>query len=666
MSDVHATATGEASLVRDDETPYERLTLLVTVVSVGLVLAPVAVLFGWLPLADAPTTRVFGGLLVLAGLSVVGFGVASRLDAVDTNPDHAAGVVTGLGVGAVTFATVALAASQTFGVGNTGLLWYLVWGAFGVGAAGVVGLSAATSVVGWTRTRFDASDRTTGVVGAASLVAAAVGAGAMVVGFGGLLPPATLAAGLFVGVPAVALVRYDRRDAVLRDGAVVLAGVGGLAGLYYGWQDAAGVFGWSALGFLGAAVAVAATLGPREDVGSTLPTGLFAVFVGAVFLTGVIGPSWVWDVTNVPHTASTNAGAGGGVTGTVAVPGLTILAAVLVGWAAAKARAGFGAEGRERGAFLLMYLNAGAMIGAMLFVVGFVVVRGAGPALKGSSVGVGSLTVAELGVSVPILDVRWPFVELGYSFVPEIPNGILPPLLGTFWIVLGAVLIGVPLAVGAAVYLSEFAEQSGFTRVVETATNALWSTPSVVYGLFAFSFIVLELGISQSILAGQLVLAFMLIPLVLITAREAIIAVPDEYRDASAALGVTKWQTIRSVVLPAAMPGILTGVILGIGRIAGETAPILLVVSSRLNAREAPHVLRGFRFVGEPPFIANDALLSSSGALPLRIWTIISHGVSAPIEQGWGAAFVLLLLVLSFYAVGIAMRKHFRRKLNHE
>jgi phosphate transport system permease protein len=271
--------------------------------------------------------------------------------------------------------------------------------------------------------------------------------------------------------------------------------------------------------------------------------------------------------------------------------------------------------------------------------------------------------MAEVGTTVPVPDVRWPFVELGYSFVPEIPNGILPPLLGTFWIVLGATLLGVPLAVSAAVYLSEFADSRGFTRVVETATNALWSTPSVVYGLFAFSFVVLELGVSQSILAGQLVLAFMLLPLVLITSREAIVAVPDEYRDASAALGATQWQTIRSVVLPAAVPGILTGVILGIGRIAGETAPILLVVSSRLNAREAPHVLRGFRFVGSPPFVTNDALLSSSGALPLRIWTIISHGVGAPMAQGWGAAFVLLLLVLGFYAVGIATRKHFRRKL---
>ncbi|MFB6138193.1 MAG: phosphate ABC transporter permease PstA [Halobacteriaceae archaeon] len=526
--------------------------------------------------------------------------------------------------------------------------------------------AAGLGVVDWVAARADLGARGTATGGVALLAASGLAVAAIATGAGGVLPALVAVVGPVVGVPAVLDSRVRSRGALLRAGIGGLLALGAIGGGALWATGSGALVGWSGPAVALGAIGAAATLLPREDVGSTLTTGAFAAFVGLVLLAGAIDPGWAWDVTNIPETASTNAGAGGGVTGQIAVPGLVAVAALLVAWAGAKSYGGYGAEGRERGAFVLLYLNAAAILAAMGLVVGFVVYRGAGPALRGAELHWDSVSIRELGLSIPHPNVRWPFVELGYSFVPEIPNGILPPLVGTFWIVLGAVLLGVPLALGAAVYLSEFAEQAWFTRLVETATNALWSTPSVVYGLFAFSFIVLELGISQSIFAGQLVLAFMLIPLVLITSREAIVAVPDEYRDASAALGVTQWQTIRSVVLPAAMPGILTGVILGVGRIAGETAPILLVVSSRLSAREAPNVLGSFRLVGHPPFVTNDALLSSSGALPLRIWTIISHGVAGPMEQGWGAAFVLLLLVLGFYAVGIAMRTYFRRKLTHD
>jgi phosphate transport system permease protein len=156
----------------------------------------------------------------------------------------------------------------------------------------------------------------------------------------------------------------------------------------------------------------------------------------------------------------------------------------------------------------------------------------------------------------------------------------------------------------------------------------------------------------------------MLLPLVLITSRESLMNVPDEYRDASAALGVSKWQTIRSVVLPAALPGVLTGVILGVGRIAGETAPILLVLVREPFLAEGPHVLASFQFQAAPPFVVNTALTQPATALPYQLFAVITAGVSAPESFGWATALVLLLVVLSFYAVGVLTRVYFRRKLH--
>ncbi|AEM58215.1 phosphate ABC transporter permease [Haloarcula hispanica N601] len=284
------------------------------------------------------------------------------------------------------------------------------------------------------------------------------------------------------------------------------------------------------------------------------------------------------------------------------------------------------------------------------------------------------LHVAATGVSFTVLGVAvsnegslsWPMVMQAYIPLGAEPGGIMPAIVGTVWLVVGATLFAVPLGVGAAVFLTEYAEQGEFTAVVEIATNALWSTPSIVFGLFGAAFLIPRLGGDESLLAGMLVLGFMLLPLVLITSRESIKAVPDEYRDASAALGVTQWETIKSVVLPAAMPGVITGVILGVGRIAGETAPLILVLGSTLNATESVDVIDGFRFVSGPPFIANDALLTASASLPTQVWAVIAAGVSGSPQMGWATAFILLMVVLTFYAVGITARTYFRRKLNYE
>jgi phosphate transport system permease protein len=114
------------------------------------------------------------------------------------------------------------------------------------------------------------------------------------------------------------------------------------------------------------------------------------------------------------------------------------------------------------------------------------------------------------------------------------------------------------------------------------------------------------------------------------------------------------------------MPGVITGVILGVGRIAGETAPLILVLGSTLNSTEAIDVIGGFEFVAQPPFIANDALLSASASLPTQVWAVIAAGVSGSPSMGWATAFILLMVVLTFYAVGITARTYFRRKLNYE
>jgi len=421
------------------------------------------------------------------------------------------------------------------------------------------------------------------------------------------------------------------------------------------WVDAgaeAGLVGGLVLG----GVALAVTVGTREDVGSTLVPGCLLVLLGGLVVADVWTVGWTFRPTWWSLTFS----------GDWTVPVTTSMASLLAVWSAGKAHGGFGTAGRQTGAFALVGMNAAAMLAVLGLVVAFVVDKGLVMLLEGAGLASGTLDLGVLALPWPEV----PFVTnvTGSIFV-DVP-GVMPAVLGTVWLVVGAVLFAVPLGVGAAVFLSEYAERGRFTAVVEVATNGLWSTPSIVYGLFGFAFLLPRFASGASnVLSGQLVLGFMLLPLVLITSREAILAVPKAHRDASAALGVSKWQTIRSVVLPAAAPGIVTGVILGVGRIAGETAPILLTIRAANFPRSNPNVLGSFRFTAEPPFVANDALLQGASALPLQLYTTISAGQSprpseyTQAEFGWGVALVLLLVVLGFYAVGIATRLYFRRQI---
>jgi phosphate transport system permease protein len=446
----------------------------------------------------------------------------------------------------------------------------------------------------------------------------------------------------------------------------------------------AGLAGWLAGGVSLGAGAFAVAAFADEDVGSTVPAGAFALLFGGVLLSGTVGPEWSWSPASFPDGQSVT------FIASTLVPLVVQFSALVVGWAAAKAYGGFGARGRNLGAHLLVYLNAGAIIAVLVGLVAFVFLKGVDPVSRGIQVGpgVGPETTLVFALGIPLTDVVlfelshtvvwplfWPFLMNGASLFTDI-TGVFPAIVGTAWLVIGAVVLSVPLGVGSALFLTEYAEGGRFTQVVEVATNALWSTPSIVFGLFGAAFLVPRFTSTpqKSLLAGMITLGFMLLPLVVITSREAMLAVPDDYRDASAALGVSKFQTIRSVVIPAAMPGVVTGVILGVGRIAGETAPILLTMGggSLEGAGQRAQIIDSFQLSASPPFVTNPELTQATTALPYELYQLILTGTgqSAGIEDitahGWGISLVLLAVVLAFYAIGIATRQYFRRKLHHE
>ncbi|MFC4448489.1 phosphate ABC transporter permease PstA [Halorussus aquaticus] len=519
-------------------------------------------------------------------------------------------------------------------------------------AAAAVGLSALLFALGLTA-QFEIlaiTDSVGGVPVPTVLGALLALLGVSVVGFG---------LGSRVGVVAT----DPQADAGLV-AATAFAGIWFVVGGLVGSQTLGlGPAGWLAVALLAAGVAFATTVIPREDVGSTLPAGALAILAGLVFLTGTIGLDWSWPLGSLRATLFP----------AFVVPTVVQFCALVTGWSAAKAYGGFGARGRHVGAHVLLYLNALAIVAVLVGLVAFVTVKGLPGLFEGVTVALGAgpaTTIALFGSRFTIVwPVSWPFLTNGVSLLADV-DGVLPAIVGTVWLVVGAVLFAVPLGVGAAIFLSEYADEGRFTEVIEIATNGLWSTPSIVFGLFGYAFLVPRFGGQKSLLSGMLTLGFMLLPLVVITGREAMLSVPDEYRDASAALGVTKWQTIRSVVLPAALPGVVTGVILGVGRIAGETAPILLTMAGGtfVPGSQTADVIGGFEFTATPPFVTNPELLQATSALPYQVYALVTAGVQGPSLDNpdnfaWGLVLVLLAVVLSFYAVGIATRYYFRRKL---
>jgi phosphate transport system permease protein len=223
-------------------------------------------------------------------------------------------------------------------------------------------------------------------------------------------------------------------------------------------------------------------------------------------------------------------------------------------------------------------------------------------------------------------------------------GGIFPAILGTLYLVGGAIVFAVPLGVGAAIFLVEYSSDNWLSRLVKLAIVNLAGVPSVVYGLFGLGIFVTFFGFGASILAGSLTLGIMILPVIITSAREALESVPKHFRIVSLSLGASHWQTIRHSVLPHALPGILTGTILGLGRAAGETAPILFTVAAFYLPR-LPH-----------------SLFDQTMALPYHLYVISTQVPGIAENIRYGTALVLLVLVLLLNLAAILVRSRFRRK----
>lgn len=239
---------------------------------------------------------------------------------------------------------------------------------------------------------------------------------------------------------------------------------------------------------------------------------------------------------------------------------------------------------------------------------------------------------------------------ISWNFIFKFPSngmregGILPAIIGTIYLMVGTIIFALPIGIFAAVYLNEYAARNKFTRIVRLSIVNMAGVPSIVYGLFGLGFFVLFLRLGKSILAGSLTLALMVLPIIITSTEEALKAVPDTLRHASLALGASKWQTVLKVVLPQALPGIITGSVIGIGRAAGETAPIIFTVAV-------------FSTPGLPKSIFDQAM-----ALPYHLYILATQVTNPPKDFQWGTALVLLVLVLFFSVTGSIIRVRQRLK----
>ncbi len=238
---------------------------------------------------------------------------------------------------------------------------------------------------------------------------------------------------------------------------------------------------------------------------------------------------------------------------------------------------------------------------------------------------------------------------LSWEFLTQPPSdlgragGIFPAIVGTLYLVMGALAIALPLGVGTAIYLVEYTREGHITRLIRTGVDLLNGTPSIVFGLFGFAFIVLYLNVGVSMIAGEVTLALMVLPTVIRTTEESLKNIPQSLREGSLALGATRWQTISRVVLPPAVPGIVTGAILSIGRAAGETAPIMFTA-----------VVFSSRFLP-------DSVFQPVMALPYHLF-ILATNVPGASTNKYGTALVLLMIVVGFYSIAIIVRNHFHYK----
>ena len=244
------------------------------------------------------------------------------------------------------------------------------------------------------------------------------------------------------------------------------------------------------------------------------------------------------------------------------------------------------------------------------------------------------------------------FKVMSLSFFLEFPRrgmtkgGILPAIMGTFLLSTGAILFALPLGVLAALYLKEYARAKKWVRIIRIGINNLAGVPSVVFGLFGLAIFVKLFGFGVSVLSGSLTLGILILPVIIRASEEAVGSVPSSFKEASFALGATKWQTVQRIVLPNALPGILTGAILSIGRAAGETAPILFTAAA-FYTRYLPR-----------------SVFDEVMALPYHIYALMTEGTKPELQVpiAYGTALVLLLLVFAVNLIAIIIRSRVRRR----
>lgn len=239
---------------------------------------------------------------------------------------------------------------------------------------------------------------------------------------------------------------------------------------------------------------------------------------------------------------------------------------------------------------------------------------------------------------------------ISWEFLTEMPRngmregGIFPAIIGTIYLTIGTIVVSVPFGIFTGIYLVEYAKDNLLTRIINLTIINLAGIPSIIYGLFGMALFVIFLGFGVSIISGSLTLGIMCLPVIITSTRESLLAIPNHLREASLALGATKWETITKVVLPAALPGILTGVILSVSRAAGETAPIMFTA-----------VAFYLPFLPETPW---DQVM----ALPYHLYVTSTQVPNMPVSYMNGTLFVLVVITISFNLIGAVIRQKFNNK----
>ncbi|MBC2851324.1 phosphate ABC transporter permease PstA [Cetobacterium sp. 8H] len=239
--------------------------------------------------------------------------------------------------------------------------------------------------------------------------------------------------------------------------------------------------------------------------------------------------------------------------------------------------------------------------------------------------------------------------SISWEFLTEVPKkgmragGIFPAIIGTIYLTLGTIAVSVPFGVLTGVYLVEYAKDNLLTRIINLTIVNLAGIPSIIYGLFGMALFVIYFNLGVSIISGSLTLGIMCLPVIITATREALLAVPNSLREASLALGATKWETISKIIIPAALPGISTGVILSISRAAGETAPILFTAAAFYL-----------------PFLP-ESIFDQVMALPYHLYVISTQVPNMPASNMHGTLFVLVFITVGFNLIGAYIRNKFEK-----